>query len=157
MQRSFPKRTWMKNSQFDIPYVGLTTNVSYKDGAYQFTGYAYNDSLFDPVKQDEYKSKFTGDEFITHNDTTFNWDYFGFYFGDMAQDAKWGGMPDDTSYYIKFDKEVQQNIAVRDTGNNVCKINPEDFGSREKTFSLSKSAQIVCEGGCFCVQGQGRV
>lgn len=134
---------WMKNSQFEIPYVGLTTDVSYENGVYQFTGYAYNDSLFDPVKQDEYKSKFTGDEFITHNDTTFNWDYFGFYFGDMAQDAKWGGMPDDTSYYIKFDKEVQQNIAVRDTGNNVCKINPEDFGSREKTFSLSStSAQI---------------
>ena len=142
---------WMKNSKFEIPYEGLTTNVSYKDGAYQFTGFAYNDPLFNPLKQDTFKDKFKGDEFILHKDTTFNWDYFGFYFGDMTQDASWGGMPDDKSYYIEFGENVSQDTATRVTDTNKCRVNPNGFSKQE--FSLPGSAKIGYKDGCFCVEG----
>lgn len=133
---------WIRseNSWSSFKKVESIATVSYKDGKFEFIGFAYNDPSFNPLQQDTFKSKYN-DSFIKDGDTTFKWDYLGYYFGDMSKNK----------YYLKFNKDVDKGtVEIKD---EYCYVNPDDFISKQKTFSLSESANIVYKDGCFCVEG----
>ncbi len=155
---------WWMNPNPDLPKmpgVGLTSAVTYNDKRFTFKGFAYDASLFDPLKRKGVKSGLSDSlDYINKDDTSLNWDYFGLFFGDLQ--AK-------HAYYIGFDDEVEYGDAeFRETGakdedgndiderDNYYYIKPSYFSTSQITISLSETgAKITFTDGSFCVADGG--